>query len=113
MIHVRSVGSADADALTDLLSDITEADGTTAIAEPVNRAWICECLMAYPGQSAWHLAKYNDGTVLGLQWTEPNDSLPTEAADIATFTRRSRTRLGIESALFERTRRAAVSLGYE
>ena len=113
MMHIRPVGPADAGALAELLNEIIVDGDTTTITETVTREWVKECMNAYPGQNAWHLAEDDDGTLLGIQWIEPNDGLPPEAADIATFTRKGHTGLGIGSALLEWTKRAATSLGYK
>ena len=43
---------------------------------------------------------------------EPHDALPPDTCDIATFTQLEKTRIGIGSALFERSKTAARALGY-
>jgi GNAT superfamily N-acetyltransferase len=65
-----------------------------------------------PAQSAWHVATDESENVSGFQWIEPRDSLPDEACDIATFVQIGKTGLGIGSALFDATRKAAAQLGY-
>jgi ribosomal protein S18 acetylase RimI-like enzyme len=47
-----------------------------------------------------------------LRRTEPEASLPPQAANIATFVQIGQTGLGIGSALFDATRKAAKELGY-
>jgi ribosomal protein S18 acetylase RimI-like enzyme len=49
---------------------------------------------------------------VGFQWIAPNDGLPPEAVDIATFAKPGRQGLGIGSRLFDATRAAAKALGY-
>lgn len=49
---------------------------------------------------------------MGFQWIEQVDSLPPEAAEIASFVKIGKTGLGIGSALFRATEKAARALGY-
>jgi GNAT superfamily N-acetyltransferase len=60
-----------------------------------------------PARSAWHVAENERGEILGLQWIEPHAGLPPEACSIATFVAPGRQQLGIGSALFPATERAA------
>ncbi|MEM7596482.1 MAG: GNAT family N-acetyltransferase [Pseudomonadota bacterium] len=113
MMHVRAAGPMDARAMAELLGEIIEKGGTTAMTEPVSRDDLVGWMRHYSGQNAWFLAEDNEGGLLGFQWIEPKDSLPRGACDIATFTRVGRIRLGTGSALFEATRRAAMDLGYD
>ncbi|MEL6648148.1 MAG: GNAT family N-acetyltransferase [Pseudomonadota bacterium] len=113
MMHVRAAGPMDARAMAELLGEIIEKGGTTALTEPVSRADLVEWMRCHAGRNAWFVAETNDGDLLGFQWVEPKDNLPREACDIATFTRIGRVRLGTGSALFEATRQAAKDLGYD
>jgi len=65
-----------------------------------------------PDRSAWQVALDDDEKVVGFQWIAPAEYLPPQAADIATFVQIGRTGLGIGSALFKATSKAAKSLGY-
>jgi L-amino acid N-acyltransferase YncA len=67
--------------------------------------------MATP-RSAWQVALDSSERVTGFQWIEPSIDRPDEAAEIATFVQLGQGGLGIGSALFEATRRAAKELGY-
>lgn len=112
MIKVRTPISLDTADMADLLNEIIAAGGTTAQTRAVEpgdiKAW-----MAYaPGQTAWHVAVDNAETVVGFQWIEPHKDLPPDAADISTFVRLGRSGLGIGSALFTATAKAARALGY-
>jgi len=51
-------------------------------------------------------------TKMRLWGVSPEDYLPTEAVDISTFVQVGRTGLGIGSALFKATQKAAKALGY-
>ncbi len=112
MIHVRRAGTLDAGVLSNLLNEIIAKGGTTAKTTPVSRATLTEWVERYDGKSAWHLAEDGDGLPLGFQWIEPHVNLTADAVDIATYARLGHSGLGVGSALFEATRKAAISLGY-
>ena len=112
MITVRKPISLDCDPMAKLLNEIINQGGTTALTRPVTGQDIAEWMASSPDQSAWHVALDDQEAVVGFQWIEPKDSLPPEAADIATFVQIGRTGLGIGSALFDATRAAAKKLGY-
>jgi len=111
MIHIRRAGPLDPRAMAELLNEIIALGGTTAITSPVTAAGLAHHMETVP-RNAWHVAEADDGTLLGFQWVEQIDSLPPEAASIATFARVGRTGLGIGSALFEATKETAKDLGY-
>ena len=69
-------------------------------------------MAAAPARSRWLVAEGEAGEILGLQWIEPHAGLPDEAANIATFVLPGRQQLGIGSALFAATERAARDVGY-
>ena len=112
MIHIRAAGPLDTGPMAGLLNDIILTGGTTAMAKPVTAGDLTGRMAAWRGRNAWFLAEDDAGQVLGFQWIEPNEALPPEACDIATFTRQGRARLGVGSALFERSSAAARQLGY-
>lgn len=110
-MHVRRAGPLDARAMAELLNEIVAIGGTTAITAPVAPEGLADRMETMP-RNAWHVAEAEDGTLMGFQWIEQIDSLPPEAASIATFARVGKTGLGIGSALFTATRGAARDLGY-
>ncbi|MCA0920247.1 GNAT family N-acetyltransferase [Pseudooceanicola nanhaiensis] len=110
MIHVRRAGPLDTGAMAELLNEIIAKGGTTALTRPVSRAMLAEW-MTGSDRAAWHLAEDDAGELLGFQWIDPLPETP-DVAHIATFARVGRTGLGIGSALFEATRRAAKDLAY-
>lgn len=112
MIKVRRAGSLDARPMVDLLNEIIQQGGTTAISQPWTTEDMRTYITAQPETSAWHLAEDEQGEVLGFQWINRIDSLPPEAASIATFAKVGKTGLGIGSALFKETEQAARQLGY-
>jgi L-amino acid N-acyltransferase YncA len=112
MIQIRPAMPLDAGSMARLLNDIIDRGGTTALTWPVDaqdlRAWMA----ADPGHCAWHVAVDDAEQVVGFQWIAPHPDLPPEAVDIATFVRIGQTGIGIGSALFAATAKAAKSLGY-
>ncbi len=111
MIEVRRATALDVSPLATLLNEIIVAGDTTARTRKVTRADITEMMQFAPDRTAWHVA-LDGGSHRGFQYIEPHDALPPEACDIATFVQIGRTGLGIGSALFTATARAAKSLGY-
>ncbi|THH34624.1 GNAT family N-acetyltransferase [Aliishimia ponticola] len=113
MIDTRPATPLDARPMAALLNAIIEKGGTTALVRPVTAEdlhdWMEE---ETPGRSAWHVAVAEDGEIVGFQWIEPAQYLPEDAAEIATFVQIGRTGLGIGSALFEATKKAARHIGY-
>ena len=108
---VRRAGTMDARAIAELLNEVIRVGGTTAITKEVGPSDIATLMQERP-RNAWHLAEDLQGELLGFQWIDQIDSLPPEAASIATFARVGRTGLGIGSALFEESKKAARALGY-
>ncbi|MEM7717612.1 MAG: GNAT family N-acetyltransferase [Pseudomonadota bacterium] len=98
--------------MAEILNEIIEKGGTTAIATPVTADEITSWMQQEPSRSAWHVAEKPDGAVLGFQWIAPADYLPQDAAEIATFARIGHTGHGVGSALFKSTANAARALGY-
>lgn len=109
---IRAASPADARQMSELLNQIITAGGTTAITGAVSASEIMDWMASHPGQSAWHVAENETGTIMGFQLLEPHADLPSEAADIATFVRIGSIQLGIGSALFAATEKAAARLGY-
>jgi L-amino acid N-acyltransferase YncA len=113
MIRVRRAMPLDTPSMARLLNRIIEAGGTTALTRPVTADDLANWMRYEPGRSAWHVALDDAERVVGFQWIQPHEHLPAKSADIATFVQTGQTGLGIGSALFEATKKAAKSLGYE
>lgn len=113
MIHVRRATALDASSMAELLNAIIEKGGTTALTRPVTARDIKDWMAVDPDRSSWQVALDDAEAVVGFQWIAPHVKLPPEACDIASFVQLGRTGLGIGSALFDATRRAAVRLGYD
>lgn len=112
MINVRRPIALDLPDMARLLNEINSEGGTTAIARPVTGDDLAEWMSFEPEWNAWHAALDQDEKVVGFQWIEPKETLPPEAADIATFVQIGQTGLGIGSKLFDATKKAAKELGY-
>lgn len=112
MIRVRAATSLDATSMAALLNEIIEIGGTTALVRPLTGDDIAQRMHAAPDNSAWHVALDKNEQVVGFQWISPHANLPPEACDIASFVQIGRAGLGIGSALFDASARAAKALGY-
>ncbi len=113
MIAVRPPIALDTADMARLLNEVINAGGTTALTRPVTDRDITDWIATDATQSAWHVAVDEAEHIVGFQWIAPAGYLPAEAAEIATFVQRSQTGLGIGSALFAATRKAAKALGYK
>jgi L-amino acid N-acyltransferase YncA len=112
MLHIRPATPLDARAMAALLNAIIEKGGTTAMSTPVSGEILIDWMANDGDRGAWHLAEDDTGALLGFQWIGPRDGLPPQACDIATFVALGQTGLGVGSALFTHTARAARALGY-
>jgi len=112
MITVRPPIALDASDMARLLNEIIVQGGTTARTTPVTAADIRDLIASHPGRSAWQVALDAQEKVVGFQWVAPEDYLPPNAVDISTFVQVGQTGLGIGSALFAATKKAAKDLGY-
>lgn len=112
MITIRPPFTLDHADMARLLTEIIDEGGTTALTREVTGADIGEWIASAQGQNAWHVALDKSERVVGFQWIEPANYLPTAACEIATFVQMGQTGLGIGSKLFEATKKAAKALGY-
>lgn len=112
MITVRPAISLDTPAMARLLNDIIEKGGTTALTRPVTAQDLTDWMSSNAAASAWHVALDADEDVIGFQWISPHDNLPPVACDIASFVKLGKHGLGVGSALFNATSKAAKNLGY-
>ena len=112
MIKVRKPIPLDLPDMARLLNAIITEGGTTALARPVTAEDLADWMAFESDRNAWHVAVDGSEHVVGFQWIEPESTLPPEAANIATFVKIGQTGLGIGSALFDATRKAAKDLGY-
>lgn len=112
-ISIQTGTAADLRQAAELLNEIIDAGGTTALTKPLSKEALGEWLMADPGQAIWHVALSEDGSLMGFQWIGPFAGLPPEACEIGTFVKTGRTGMGIGSKLFEATKAAARAMGYD
>ncbi len=113
MIRVRHAIALDTASMAKLLNAIIEKGGTTAMTRAVTAADIQDLMSIKTDRSAWQVALDDAEAVVGFQWIAPHVKLPPQACDIASFVQLGRTGLGIGSALFDATRKAAMELGYD
>ena len=109
-LHIRRAGALDCRALANLLNEIIAIGGTTAKVDPVTGDELDKKMRIE--NAVWHLAEDDNGKLLGFQYIQPHPDIPTDSTDIATFTRVGQTGLGIGSALFTATSKAAKDMGY-
>jgi L-amino acid N-acyltransferase YncA len=102
----------DTPSMARLLNEIIAIGGTTALVRPVTAEDISDRMRAGGDRSAWHVALDDAERVVGFQWIAPHEKLPVEACDIASFVQIGQAGLGIGSALFNATAKAAKALGY-
>lgn len=112
MIQVLRAGRLHGAGMAEILNEIIDQGGTTALTEHVTASQLNDRIAGGGDKSVWHVAEDADGQVMGFQWIEPADYLPPEAAEIATFARIGYTGHGVGSALFRATETAARKVGY-
>ena len=111
MIQVREASRLDTPDMARLLTAIIEQGRTTALTTPVQGPDLADWMAQAPNASAWHVAEA-EGALVGFQWIGPSGDMGPDVCEIATFVEIGRTGLGIGSALFTATTKAAKSLGY-
>ena len=112
MITTRRAIVLDAPDMARLLNEIIEQGSTTALTRPVTGRDITDWMSSDPERSAWSVAVDDHESIVGFQWIAPHAKLPPESCDIASFVQIGRTGLGIGSALFSATAKAAKDAGY-
>jgi len=112
MIATRPAQLFDAAAMAALLNPIIETGGTTALTQTVDAEFIRGWMAKAPARSAWTVAE-SEGDIVGFQLIAPWDQIPDDACDIGTYVAQDKSGMGIGSALFEATKKAASKLGYK
>lgn len=112
-VHVQRACSADAREMADLLNEIIEIGGTTAFLESLSANDIRGWMQTAGPRGVGFVARDEDGDMQGFQSLDPHPGLGPEVAQIASFVRPGATGLGIGTALFDATAKAARVLGYE
>ncbi|MEM1353145.1 MAG: GNAT family N-acetyltransferase [Pseudomonadota bacterium] len=111
-MHIRSARPYDTPPMAELLNEIINAGGTTAITEPVTASELKEYMHYYSGRNVWCVSEDESELVLGFQYIEPQEDLPDDVADIATFVRRGYHGNGIGQGMFRVTCESARNLGF-
>ena len=109
---VRPAKLSDAAAMAEILNGLIAAGGTTALQSPFSEAAMQDWMTTHTGRSAWHVARSDEGQILGFQLAEPHDQLPDDAIDIASFARIGSGGQGVGAALFAATSAACREMGY-
>lgn len=108
---VRESAAGDARYMAEILNEIIEIGGTTAIEEPVAPEFFEEIIGRDDPLTFSHSA-FSGKMLVGFQWIEPYPSLPSGVAGIATFVKVDGTQSGIGRALFAATKDACKKAGY-
>ncbi|MEM9500236.1 MAG: GNAT family N-acetyltransferase [Pseudomonadota bacterium] len=103
-IEVRPVTAADSVSLAELLNEIIELGGTTALEEPFTPQQLADTYLIGPLVLNCVVA-VDDGTgeLIGFQTLVKNGSLPDDIGDVATFAKVGTTQRGIGTSLFKAT----------
>lgn len=111
-IQVRAMQAGDVPEARQILNEIISIGGTTAHETAYSAARFAAAYLHGDDLAACHVALDADGQIAGFQWIGRNDQLPTDCADIATFTRRDPPLRGAGRALFVTTRTFARDAGF-
>ena len=111
-LFVRSATYDDSVGMVEILNQIIQAGGTTAMQKPVTPSDLVSWMDAHQGRNGWHVAESSEQQIIGFQYFEPKKKLPVEAADIASFVRIGAVKQGIGARLFAETKIAARKTGY-
>ena len=108
---IRPAHPEDGEQMADILNPLIEDGTSTAIEDPVTGDEMRRWMRDRSTRSTWQVAEA-DGRLLGFQWAAPHDSLPDDAASIATFARIDGAGRGVGTDLFAATKVACKALGY-
>ena len=108
---LRSVEPGDVDALCAILNELITAGGTTAFEVHMTSAEFYDHFVRGSNCLTCFIAETVSFEILGFQVLARHPALPSNWADIGTFTRIGSGRSGIGTALFTMTRQAAHELG--
>jgi L-amino acid N-acyltransferase YncA len=110
-ILVRPASIEDVSQMCELLNEIIQAGGTTAIEMPLNSDEFIDHYLRSEGHINCCLAEYENGPVLGFQLLQRREKLPAGWADIATYARIRPKVRGIGTALFSYSKTYAEEVG--
>ncbi|NLS05551.1 GNAT family N-acetyltransferase [Rhizobium sp. P32RR-XVIII] len=114
MVHldIRRASPDDAEELCELLNEIIEAGGTTALETPLSIEELTDWFIAGESALTCHVAQAG-ASIAGFQFLSLYENLPEGWADIGTFSRMSPKIRGVGTALFAATLSAAEELSIE
>ena len=108
---IRSVIPADTTAMADLLNEIIDIGGTTALEDHVDahtlQVWFLDPMRAH----CCHVAIDDKGKVAGFQALEKTEAYGQGIGEISTFARQTPVIKGVGTALFKATKAAARGAG--
>ncbi|MGB0797787.1 MAG: GNAT family N-acetyltransferase [Planktomarina sp.] len=110
-LTIRAARLSDAPAIIELINQIIEQGGSTAYQTPWTDEFTLKKMQTDTDRSSWIVALKGD-TLMGFQYFQPHPELPKDAPSIATFVRIGAVKMGIGSALFHETLKAAHAIGY-
>ena len=111
-ILVRMANIDDAPQLSELLNEIIQAGGTTAIETPLDPEEFADYFLRGKNYISCFLAEDENGLSLGFQSLETHSRLHADWADIATFARMHSKVRGIGTALFAHSKTHAENAGF-
>lgn len=112
MVSIRIARKSDTNQMAEILNALIDEGSSTALMTKVSGDDLWSKAQQGGPKSVWHVAVDDEDLVQGFQWIAPQEKLPPEACDIATFARIGKTGLGIGSKLFEKTKATATRFGY-
>lgn len=111
-IHVRIATYEDVAQLRELLNEIIQVGGTTAMETPMSLEGFANHYLRSERHICCFLAEDKNGLALGFQILKHHPSLPAGWADIATFARLEPKVRGVGTALFSNSKAHAEEAGF-
>jgi L-amino acid N-acyltransferase YncA len=111
-LTVRPMVEADVPQACAILNEIIAQGGTTAFEEPFTEQQFSDAYIHGADLICCHVVLDGTGEVAGFQWVGVADSLPSDCANIASFTRRDPPLRGAGRALFPVTCEFARGAGF-
>jgi L-amino acid N-acyltransferase YncA len=102
-IVIRVAVSSDCEALCELLNEIIQVGGSTAMENPLSTVDFENHFLSGDDYICCHAAETADGKLIGFQSLGYHSKLPKDWADIATFAKLSPKTPGVGTALFQTT----------
>ena len=110
-ILIRMANIEDVPLLCEVLNEIIQVGGTTAIETPLSVEEFSNYFLSGKNYISCFMAEDKEGLPLGFQSLEYHPELPVDWADIATFARLKSKVRGIGTALFSYSKAHAAEAG--